>query len=301
MMILEKAIRRRQSPLPPQGHHEVDSEITAGLPLLELQPQTPDPQFVDELAAWPQKIELLVHWQQVPLGNAAVSIQEIVSGMPLGTNNCYGDATSDNPDLARAARNQAIALHYHGQALLVSRQHEETIHGVTGDEISLGITQEHPLYQKPYMVQGQGQLVQVRESLGEGRWLITAPKTRAQAENMVPLLAYGCHAPLGCRFVDIEQLYASVGAVGKETSLRLYKESLLKREGVVQPGGGTSKGWHYQFVDSHAAPTSLIADIMTHRIRIPVTFGDIERTYVSAGYRESLESDQLIYLTFKPQ
>jgi hypothetical protein len=299
-MLLEKAIRKRQSPVPSPGHQEVDSEITLGSPLIQLKPQPMDPLFVDELMDWPSMIDLLVHWERVPMDPNNVSVQEIVSDIPMGVSAFYENDITDKPELAKQSRNQAIKLTYHHQARLYIQQRESMMYGTEGEELTLDINEEESLFMKPYLYQEPQALVQIRDSVDEGRWRITSPKTQFTGENRLPLLAYGCHAPLGCRLVDIEQVYASIGTTGKDTSIRLYKEGLLKREGVVQPHGGTIEGWQYNFIESQAQ-TSLIADILKHKIPLTITMGDVQRTYVSAGYGENIESDQLIYVSFKPR
>lgn len=279
-MIFEKAIRRRQSPLPSLGHHEVDSTVTSGSPILQLQPQVGELSFIHELVEWPQKIDLLVHWQQLPLDRVDVKAQEIVSGMPMGIKDFYARKTSDKPELAASSRHKAIILFF--------REGHE----------SLATNQQ--LYTKTYLSQDDGLLMQHRKSQGEGHWWMKVPKTGEEGNDMLPLLAYGCHAPPGCSFADIQQTYASIGADGNDTRISLYTESALRQRGIVQPDGGTIDGWRYIFIDRHANP-SLIGDITNHKIEVPITIGEVTRTYVSVAYRESSESNQLIYLTIKPK
>ncbi len=296
-MLFEKAIRRRQNGLSPTGHMEADTQTTSGAPLLELQPQAITPSFMDELINWPDRIELLVQWQQVPLTTEDVRVQETVSGEAMETSPFYASATSDKPDLARMSKHQAITLKYNNLMRLYRGHLDEVVYGIESNDLNLQLPDQ--LYTKTYGHQSAGMLTQTREKAGEGGWNITAPKTGASGIQMVPLLTYGCHAPQGCKLTHIEQVYASIGTTGKDTSVRLYKESQLRQEGVVPPHGGTVQGWRYHFVDT-PAHTSLIGDITHQKIQIQITMGDTTRTYASVSYKESSESDQLIYLTFIP-
>jgi len=296
-MLFEKAIRRRQSGLSPTGHMEADSQTTSGAPLLELQPQAITPSFMDELINWPDRIELLVQWQQVPLTPEDVRVQETVSGEAMGTRPFYASVASDKPDLASMSKYQAIALKYNNLMCLYRGHLDEVVYGCESKDLKLQVPDQ--VYIKPYGHQRAGMLMQSREKAGEGGWNITAPKIGTRGNQMVPLLVYGCHAPQGCKLTNIEQVYASIGTTGKDTSVRLYKESQLRQEGVVPPQGGTVQGWRYHFVDT-PANTSLIGDITHQKVQVHITMGDVTRTYVSVSYKESSESDQLIYVTFIP-
>jgi hypothetical protein len=294
-MLFEKAIRKRQSNLPSPGHREIDTHIISGAPLIQLEPELLTPFFVDELQGWPDKIEMLVHWRQVPLEQRNIMVQEVVDQVALAPNNFYGSDASDKPDLANLSQTQAIVLSYQNMMRLYRGRNEDVVHGTAGYNCQIHVPEDNHLYTQPYLFQTQA-LLQSRQYMDEGRWLVTAPKAGPVGEKLVPLLGYGCYAPTGCRLSDIQQVYASVTSSVQQTSLRLYKESLLRQEGIVSPQGGMADGWRYHFVDSQAS-TSLIADILNHKVQVQLTIGDVQKTYMSVAYKECSESEQNIYIT----
>lgn len=279
-MILEKAIRRRQNPLPPMGYFEQDSAIHTGSSQLFMTPEVTSISFLDESIHWAELLDLMVQWQALPIQGSLVAVQDVIDGDSLEPKPFYNPQASDQPDLAKASAYKGIAL--------LCRDARAKEYGL-----------EAPLlYEKGYWVQNDGTLIQERHSLGLEKWQVKASKGNLQGENLLPLFGYGCHAPSGCRLGDIQQVYANIGTDGKDTSLRLYRESDLRQMGIVQPQGGTVNGWHYRFMEPGASP-SLISDILEHRIEVNLTQDEVTRTYVSVGYREISEGDQLICLTFK--
>lgn len=280
-MIFEKAIRRRQVIPSNSGHKELDTPVISENPEMMLKPNVADLRFVEELADWPEVLDLLVEWRAVPLDNFDIEVQDVTDGQPLSIRKYYDPQASDQPSLAHASR-------YKGISFLCRDVLAET-YGLNG-----------VFFSKDYTVQDKGPLIQHREAIKQGLWKVTPPIGGQAGENLLPLLAYGCHAPLGGRLADIQQVYANIGTNGKDTLLRLYRESDLRQTEIVQPVGGTINGWNYQFMEPRPQ-TSLIGDIMEQRVQLVLTQGEVTRTYVSVSYQDVSENDQLIRLTFKPK
>lgn len=290
-MLFDKAIRKRQLLLPIQGYHELDSPITSGQPEFTLQPQEFEPNFYDELVTWPANFDLLAHWQTVPVESEGVNVGEVISGNSFRQKAFYAEATADSPDLSRASAYSCIRIFYKNVVTGQSSSH--------GSLLKIAMCEGELIYEKKFKIQSPGELIQLREQLPGGKWLVTSPVAAEKGENIVPLLGYGCYAPSTCDFSQIEQVYASIGSTGKEVSVKLYKESYLRQQGVVPPTGGTIQDWRYLFIGDNNP--SLVSDIINNRIRIKVMLGDHIRTYVSIAHRQVSQLDQLIYLTFKPE
>lgn len=293
-MIFEKAIRKRQLLGMLEGHKESDSRVITDLPELVLNPAQLVPSFLEDLVQWPEKIELLCHWYQQPLTRENVHVQEIVSGQGVQISGFYDSATAGNTDLAKHGRNSYIRLDYK-KVCRVFRDGWQELPSNMKLAIPTGA-----LYKKCYLSQESGLLVQERQLIKEGVWHVIAPKTGLLGEKILPLLAYGGFAPAGVDLAEVEQVYASVGTDGKYTTLKLYKESLLRREGVSAPEGGTIQGWRYSFIEPQVQP-SLMADILNHKIKITLHMGDLKKVYVSASFKTSSLPEQLINLTMIQQ
>lgn len=301
-MLFEKAIRRRQIVARVQGHLEPDSDEMNSAAVMTLRPEDLLPQYIDEEKLWPQQIEMLVKWDPESINQADVWAQETVTGHPLKTCDFYNKDSSDKPEIAHMAHYKAVHLRFADQVKFIQDDFEMLVKGLKYNEWLVVLPENRIVYTKPFAYQSAGLISQVRQHLGQGQWLVTAPKTGLQRQNMVPLLCYGAYVPLGGgELEEIEQVYASLSTTGEVTIVKLYKETKLKELGINPGLGGVFKDWEYHFVDVPATRSDIAADIISHNITISIKGENESKTYQSIGYRNAGKGEQLIFIKFVPQ
>ncbi len=300
-MLFEKAIRRRQLLSSSQGHFEPDTEAYQEVPLMSLNPLEFLPNYLDEEKLWPQSIELLLKWLPEVIQEGQVRAQEIVSDQELEVCDFYAVGSSDKPEIAQAARYRAIRFLYADQAKFIQDETEQLVKGVTCGDWSIELPQDGVFYRKLFSHQVPGLIRQYRKGLGEGEWMVTAPKTGVEKKNRVPLLCYGAHIPTKSKVGEIEQIYASLSTTGQKTLVKIYKESKLASLGISPVQGGFYNGWTYEFIDLHAKGTDLPTDIRSGKILFTLKRDEGFRSYISADFKETGQGKQRLRVSFIPQ
>lgn len=299
-MLFDKAIRRRQLNEPSHYSFSDFSPDLSGETEMRLPPQNYQPEFLESPEGWPERIEILTQWEQVPIEKTILA-QEFICGQTMDICNIYDPDATNVPLISESANNRAIAFTTLNHAKFIHSQREHILEGrgLKGYEFKIPFQQK--IYEKDYLFPDSNKLVQYRNSLEGGGWLVTPPfGLRAQA-NLVGLFAYGVYAPKGAELSEIEQVYASIASTqDNETSIRIYCDSFLRELGLIPPRGGQYDRWVYKH-NTDKIPSSMLADIKNHKIEIQVKSGEIEETYVSTDYRENDPDAQKIDLIFIPK